>query len=278
MSFSKEFSHLEEYSTLEAAHHKAQALRERYEIKPDNFRDLYGDQVVANDLEKLARLEEDFKKTETPTSRESKMLADIMEAIIAEWGEQGEWFGPEAATIKTSRYDDIVNGVDAIVEFAEGDNRASHTGLAIDATYSDEIGKKIKNIKNRIDQGNLGVVKYFESEHLPLRGELSEIPMVIITANARTVKELAELWVNNNKKALATHWIQFQILEELINECQFFSAYAQRVNQSDIAKRYQHIQNIAQDILINKHTTLTDSGQRDNNFRQSLSDIEWMLK
>lgn len=278
MPFSPEFNRLEQKSNLEEAHKKALSLNERYEIKPESFTDLYGEQVVNNDLVELKRLEGVFKSQETPESREMKMWAEVMEAIILEQGEQGEWFGDKASTIKTSRYDDIKNGVDAIVEFEEGINRASHAGLAIDATYSDEVGKKVKSIKNKIDSGKLGVVKYFESEQMPLRGELSEIPITIVTANAKTVRELAELWANNDKKSLANHWVQFQILEELIEECKIFSTYANKVGQLLVAQRYDHIKEIAEQILIDKQDKVKDTGQRDNNFRQTLSDIEWMLK
>ncbi len=276
MKFSLEFSNLERRSTLEAAHEKATKLDEKYSINIETFKDLYGEQTITTDQAELERLEQKFKEQETPHSREAKVLADIMEAIIFEQGEKSDWFGPTATTIKTSRYDDVKNGIDAIVEFEEKKKTTSHVGLAIDATYTDEIDKKVLAIKRKIDSGGLGVIKYFESEQSAFRGELSKIPITIITANARTVQELADLWVNN-PKALADHWIQFQILGELIGECEIFSDYAKKVSQTEIADRYEHIKQIGQQILIEKQDKIKDTGQRDNNFLQTMSKIKWLL-
>ena len=50
------------------------------------------------------------------------------------------WLGPEATAIKSSRYDDIKNGVDNIVEFhKEEDFSSSHLALAIDETFSHDV-------------------------------------------------------------------------------------------------------------------------------------------
>ena len=67
-------------------------------------------------------------------------MADVLEAIVLEFGEQGYWFGgegedQEVTTVKTARYDDIKNGTDIIVEYSQKGGGVSNLGLGVDITY-----------------------------------------------------------------------------------------------------------------------------------------------
>lgn len=262
---------------IRVAHEQAKTLITQNEIKPENFTDLYSPDVISRDLAYVESMERKFDRGDNDREKQSKMFADILEAIIFEHGEQSNWFGEQATTIKTSRYDDIYNGVDMITEFDEGQNRSSHAAFAIDATYShDKAGEKFGRIKKKIDSGKLAKVRYFISGSF--RGELSDIPMTVASAHPRTVTELTELWINNDKQKLANHWIQFQLLEELMAQCQAFSVYAQKKGSDFMAERYKHIEEITREILRQKRGLVKDTGQRDDNFQQTLSDLDWWLK
>jgi hypothetical protein len=50
------------------------------------------------------------------------------------------------------------------------------------------------------------------------------------------------------------------------------------VGQLLVAQRYDHIKEIAQQILIDKQDKVKDTGQRDKNFTQTISDIEFILR
>ena len=88
--------------------------------------------------------------------------------------------------------------------------------LAIDETFSHDVDEKFKRIKEEIKRGELTQIKYFISERLNIRGELSKIPRVVIGIDAKQQKEIGELWLEKNNKDLAKHSTQFIILEEIL--------------------------------------------------------------
>ncbi len=120
-------------------------------------------------------------------------------------------------------------------------------------------------------------VKYFASDNANFRGEYSQIPLTVVSAEARTVKELAELWTSGHKEEreqIANHWIQFQMLEQIIYQCNFFRDFAGRQKQTRIADTYDHLGEIIENILTQRHEAVEDSGKRDlnlSNLKLSLS-------
>src|SRR5687767_1508774 len=106
----------EEKPFLGTAHEKAVKVLEDSSIEMEDFQDLYGTGNIRRDSEYVALREKQFQETDTADDIEQKKLADILEAILIERMELDNWLGPNAETFKTSKYDDIHNGVDSIVE------------------------------------------------------------------------------------------------------------------------------------------------------------------
>ncbi|TSD01475.1 MAG: hypothetical protein Athens071426_665, partial [Parcubacteria group bacterium Athens0714_26] len=185
------------------------------------------------------------------------------EEIIHEQVELSDWLGPDVCTIKPSRYDDIKNGVDSIAEFQESEHTASYLALAIDATFSSEIEKKLSRIKKEIEAGELAKVKYFASDHMNFRGEIAMIPRVIIGAEAKTIKDISELWLEGKNKDLGSHKIQFQIIEEMLIQFDAYKRYAEKVNRPEIVRIYNKVSSLVQNIYNNKKETMEDRGNRD---------------
>jgi len=252
-----------EHMTIEQGFKRAKKFLAAEEIKPLSFADLYGEGEVAKDEEYVVKMEEEFERTHTPETRETQQLATIFEAVIHDNADMSEWFGPGAEAIKPSRFDDIKNGVDTIVEIQEDDRSATHFGLAIDATFSQDMDKKFARIRKEIDQGELAKVKYFQSEHLGIRGELSKLPRVVVGADAKTIKELNELWLEGKKRDLGKHPVQFQILEEIVLQLETFRRYAEEQNQKELAIIYERTRTLVAGILREKHKQVNDSGERD---------------
>ncbi|MDD4995850.1 MAG: hypothetical protein PHW15_00005, partial [Patescibacteria group bacterium] len=244
--------------TQEQMFSKAKKVIQREEIKPRDFKDLYGEDNVQIDEQYVERMERIFKQEEKPEQKKINQLATIFEAVIYEHGELSDWFGPDAYMIKSSRYDDIKNGVDSVIEFREDERAASHLALAVDVTFSSDTQNKFKRIKKEIDNGQLAKVKYFCSEHLSIRGELSHLPRVIIGAGAKTVNELGELWIEEKNKKLGNHHIQFQILEEILMQMKAFAKYAKTKKQNEIADTYEKTAKMIEKIYQNKKENLKD--------------------
>lgn len=235
-------------------------------IKPNQFEYLYGKEVINTDEKYVLEKEAEFSKNRDPDKEHVEELATVFEGIIHEQAELNEWLGPEVTTIKTSRYDDIKNGVDSVAEFREGPIATSHLAFAIDITFSGDTTKKFNRIREEIDRGELARVKYFVSEHTGFMGELGKIPRVVVGADIRTLKELSELWLERDNKALAAHPIQFQILEEVLIQLEAFEKYATRNKKHELALKFDNSRKIIEKILEEKRKTFEDPGIRDSVF------------
>ncbi len=240
---------------IENAFEEAKKVLKAGQINPDVF-DKYDKEMIKKDREFVARMEEKFKKTATPEQIMATKLSTILEAIVYEQTELSNWLGEDVFTIKTSRFDDIKNGVDVIAEFVERKEEKvksirGHLGLAFDVTFSNDISDKLKRIKNEIDDGHLATVKYFVSENMGFKGEFADIPRVIMSVDGKTVNDLAELWLEEKKK-LAFHPIQIQILEETFVQLKVFKEYAERTGHKRITKRLNKALIIIQEIYNQK--------------------------
>ena len=257
---------IDENIDIDMAFKKAQKISERDAIRLEDFEDLYGEEGIKQDQGKVTEMEIIFTKEANLEQERINKLSTIFETIIYEHIELSEWLGPNAYTIKSSRFDDIENGVDSIVEFRESEHAASHLALEIDVTFSSDLENKFERIRKEIKNGKLTKVRYFQSEFLSIRGELAKIPRVIIGADFKTVKELSGLWLEGDNKELGVHPIQFQILEEILSQARTFKDYANKVNQSEIASKYENIEKIVKLIYTQKRKSLIDPKKRDSVF------------
>jgi len=142
------------YLNPTAAHARAKEVLSAYEIRPETFAGLYGNEILKRDAEEVDRLESTFDQSP------SKIYADILEAIACEHGELSEWFGPKSQIIKTARFDDYINKIDMIVETEAENQQFSHLALGIDVTFgSKDLHRKFDAIKANINRGDLGQLK-----------------------------------------------------------------------------------------------------------------------
>lgn len=248
---------------IERIHEKASAFIEGARIQETEFINPYGEETVARDLKTVEIAERHFEDDRDPYRKELKMIADIFEAVVIQRGELSNWFGQEAVTFKTSKYDDYKNGVDAIIEFRQDEPRsASYLGFAVDVTFNADSTKKLERIKDFIDIDNerLAVVKYFHSEHMNIHGQLSKLPKVIIGAERATVEELAELWIGNKNKALEEHRVQIMILTQMKEQLEVFALYAESMKKTDIARIHREGLAIISKILDSKEELVKKVG------------------
>jgi hypothetical protein len=221
---------------VEKAHHRTEDIFKREAIKLADFVGIqpYSDTQIAADMNKARELKARFQTTEA-----HKIYADVMEGLIYRQIGRSGWFGPEAAAIKTSDYDDYVNGVDLMVEF-EGESRSRrHLGLAIDVTFSADantgtLDKKFDRIKKEIDGGSLAQVRYFKSRNTRMIFE--NLPRVVVGMERIKVTELATIWMNDERHGeFATHPVQRMILEQVYTQLVGFSRYAEAQGKTELA-------------------------------------------
>lgn len=227
-------------------------------INPSSFTN-YSKKMVESDLAYVNEMEAKFVKEREMNNetRENVEWATIFEAVLRDQIDMNDWFGGEAQIITPSRYDDIKNGVDAIVEFTGDDRSASHLALAIDVTFSHNLADKINRIKSDIENGHLTQIKYFFSESMNIKGQLDDVPHIVVGADKNMIMELGGLWRSKKQKELACHKAQFQILEETRIQLQAFGEYANKKNQSKIANEYAKSLAIINKIIEGKHGTFS---------------------
>jgi len=219
-------------------------------IDPQEFAEPQGHyrkEAVEADMAYVEERERGFEKSDREggtlgnKSRQEALrkIARGFEAVILQ-SDANDWFGPNAEMIIPSRYDDIKNGVDGIVEFNENESY-SHLVLAVDMVSSNNtetIGKKLENIKGDIQRNNLAKIKYFESEQLNIKGEKTNIPRVVIGADRKTVHGLLTLFAEGKNKDLAGHYMQMQMLKEIQMQLDSFSKFADTQNKPELVKAY----------------------------------------
>lgn len=171
---------------------KAGSERGEERIDPRDF-SCYSPEIIERDLEYVKRMEGIFKSEEIrdPELARQKRRGELFEGIIFEGIEEGDWMGGGAEVQKSSRFDDIVNGVDGIITFAEEDS-SSHMAFGVDVTQSsDSVADKFKKVKKSIQIETLTEVKYFKTENY--EGRLLKVPRVVVGVDAGGMKKAAEV-------------------------------------------------------------------------------------
>ena len=67
-----------------------------------------------------------------------------------------------------------------------------------------------------------------------------------------------------NTQKLNSHFIQFQMLEEIISQLKTFRNYAENLGQEKIRQKYDGLYNLVQDIYKKRKKDVKDPGDRDN--------------
>ena len=165
----------------------------------------------------------------------SKKLADCLEGIILN---VKTWFGPTSQIYPTTRYDDYFNGVDLVAERMSG-GAINHHGFALDVTYAGytTILKKIKRIADRLKVGSLGKVDFFKSNDNRFMGQLGEVPLVVIGADGNTMRGLVNMFAEGEDQKIEDHPVQFQIVDQVLIQCEFFIRLANQIEDKQIAER-----------------------------------------
>ncbi len=211
-----------------------------YSLQAPQFIGHYGKENVMNDMREVKRLENIFSQNNSPAQKEALKAAEVFEAIVLDQAELNEWLGPNVTVLKTSKYDDVKNGVDMVAEWQDKDSESQVLALAVDVTFSKiQMENKFHKIRAKIDKGQMGTIKYFKTEDDSFTGTRGNVPQVVIGVSKKTVRELAGLWMRRDNKALAEHPVQRAILDEIVGQLRNVIEYANARNQSKVADSYR---------------------------------------
>ncbi len=238
-------------------------------ILEDSFHDIYEDSEIEEDKNYVLRMKREFKKHENKESEKSKEIANAIEIIINDQIELSDWLGGETYTYQTSEYDDIKNGIDAVLEFISEDkeNDQSFLGIAFDITYKNDVSKKFFRIKKEIEENEKNNIKYFQSENTEYKGPIENIARLVIGLDINSGEELIELYCEKENKKLENHFFQFQLIDELLYQLDVFIKYSERIENKDSYILYKEIKEKIEGIKKEKDKLNTeDKGYRNDYF------------
>lgn len=218
---------------------EAKKLIESSAIDMGSFRDLYGDERVGADEKEVRRLRARFARADQrilpggATQEQVHKLSVISESFLLRGLNEGDWV-PYCGAIKTTEYDDFVNGVDLVLEYKKAEDPASHLGLAIDVTFSKDLERKLSKIKEEIAKGTLTRIKYFDSPNSHIRGELRGIPRGVVGFDTDTMNRISEyrktygeMPKNDPLRSVSFHQLSMQM--------RTFAEYAEEIGSPSLA-------------------------------------------
>ena len=234
--------------SLEAAYQKASRILQHDSIKETGFVDLYGSENVVKDTELASHIKTKQEQRDTPEAKESAKLASVLEAIIHTQVNNSKWFGNYAKSIKAPQYDDLINGVDTVIEFKVPQIPTHYLAMGIDVTYRINLEKKFERIKQEIDDGQLATIKYLRSSDGTMRAEKTQVPRLVIGVDGQTCQSLAKAWYEE-APGLKTNPVKFQIIKELHMQLVAFEQYARKTGKKDIAEKYKESLSVVEPLL-----------------------------
>lgn len=230
---------------LNKAFEVARGIIKREAIDPSKLGKPYSDRDIYADMQHARNKETEFERNSSTHEKESRRLAKILEVAIHEQVQAG-WFGSDAHTLIPSWYDDVINKTDLITEFDLREaGVTTHAAMGIDVTYAQELKSKFHRIKEEIDEGVLGTVKYYKSRDGRFTGSLNKVPRVVIGMDEEAAMVVARAWYGNNP-ALKTDRLRDQVLIQAIDQCEAFAEYADTQKKPEIAAEYRRTKELFQ--------------------------------
>lgn len=266
-----------------------------------DFTDTYQSDEVKRDLAEVNRMEAVFAeetekkpKNERDFEKNKRLVSEAMEIALAWGGEAYGWFGQNTMTIRTSKFDDIKNGVDLVIEFEIEEERSEpeRLALSVDVTMSTDIStldKKMENNFAKIQNQKFARIKYFESPTTGERGPIENIiPVTValggenavefITRFTQTMRKGKELG-KAEKEEMQKHPAQIIFLKEILMQ---LNAYAGTLNQNNthnvkLIGEINNIQRLLEAVLDEKSDIDSSELEGDQSFNRIKKNVnKWL--
>ncbi|MCH7604400.1 hypothetical protein IID24_00145 [Patescibacteria group bacterium] len=274
-----------------------------HRLDMDDFEDVFPPKEIQEDKREVERLKAKFQEEleglpdeEQERVKQGKKRGEALEIIIGDQAELSDWFGEQAMVTRTTEFDDIRNGVDAVIEFnLEGG--AERLALAIDTStrvVGETMKKKMRrNIEIVTGQRSPLVVKYFRSQVSDFEGTLRGIIPVVIGIERKNADRLSELYaqttrlektkgqaarqlLKEKKEEMGTHPAQMVFLEEVSLQLYLYEDLLEREgsgSEYNIAEIHK-MQNLIQRIIDSREKKgISSEGLEDDEFLSMIGDL-----
>lgn len=238
-------------------------LQDFYNRKRQKYTETFNNSLDENNVDKrifekeqeiVNGYKQEWEKRDTPELKELKKKIEIFEGIVADQIDGGNWMGEGVEAIPTHEIDDILRGVDNILEFSsldeEGqekdDEPKQYLGLGFDLLVhktksrdDDRIDKKLRRfVQEDIIKTKLGEVKYFDGSEIS--GRL-DVFRAVISANGKVMEELIDLRIKKDWETLANHPFQADMFFQLSLQIQAAVQYAAKIKNYEYIKKLKGV-------------------------------------
>ncbi len=152
------------------------------------------------------------------------------------------WSKGKIQTVMPSRYDDVMRGIDMVLEFPEAEKEeGKYNALAIDVvlgTGDGFIAKLMKIKSNIIEKGRKeNGLKYFKPDGKNLfKGFMAP---GVVSMNPAALKKLFDQEKNGEARSVEKSLIPYLVTAQLLEQYKGFEEYAIFAGQSEIAESYR---------------------------------------
>jgi hypothetical protein len=222
---------------------------------PKDFEDVFGPEEIERDDKLLNAVKRNIERDldhlnpeDQETLRKGKKRSEALEIVITEGISEQRWFGRKARITRTGEFDDVINGVDGVLEFDLGtEEKPERIALAIDASMRSDYflasKKMLRNIRSvlGVNKHRPTKVKYFKSKVNNHKGPLEAVIPVVIglegqncnglfdlmgqvikLENQKERNEIQDKILNEKKKEVAKHPAQRIFIEEIKAQLVFY--------------------------------------------------------
>lgn len=206
------------------------ALAEAPRVRMDDFISLYGEEVVKKEEAIAEEEEKKIINSSSPDVRETYFLAKAFEGIIC--SKAKEWYGENADAKIASLYDDTMHGADILLSLRDEEAKEIFS-VGVDVTMSKGHVEKFQSIRKEIEEGTLGIIKYFD----PKEGEKEKIPHVVVGVEGGEAKKMNGEWLEG-KESLNTHWASYEFIVQMLIQLHAFREYAKSERNKEAVRIY----------------------------------------
>ena len=239
--------------------HYLQKLQDFYNNKRQKYTESFNQVLEENNLDRKIFDKEqeivdgykaEWEKKDTQEEKELKRKIEIFEGIVADQIDGGNWMGEGVEAIPTHEIDDILRGVDNVLEFSsldedgqeKDDSPKEYLGLGFDLlVHKDDarLNKKMNRFTQEdILKGKLGEVKYFDGSEIS--GRL-DVFRAVIASDGKTMEDLIDLRIKKDWETLANHPFQADMFFQLSLQIQAAVQYAIKMKNHAYIQRLKGV-------------------------------------
>jgi len=203
-----------------------------FPVGPDCRIDIFEYENSGNDRNYARRLGAEWSAKATPEDVQNKETGELFE-IVKTLGVNNHWFEGRLVSVRTSKYDDYVNGVDNLIF----DTQTGQPIAAIDDTTG---GSKLEDpkVKERIRRG--GQIKYgasYNKEEGIIKKSLSKLPVFIISTVNRDLLAMAKDLAANKQGFESTRGVSY-ILDRLLEQYEKIATGEVKISDKELLDAY----------------------------------------